>query len=157
MVGHSFGGRITGYLGTTNPIWLNSLTIYAGPCIFRPSLKVRTQTSIARVTKKILPKTLIDKIKSDELLEADQNNLGKIYRNAVNFDITDRLKFIDKETTIIWGTEDKETPIAIGREMNRLIPDSKFVEIPKEGHNIHLDNPNLFYGILKNILSSYDK
>jgi pimeloyl-ACP methyl ester carboxylesterase len=72
--------------------------------------------------------------------------LRKIARNATivqqsldsmesGSDILDaRLKDITQPTLIVWGTEDRLIPIAVGETMHRDIPDSAFLAIAGCGH-----------------------
>lgn len=48
-------------------------------------------------------------------------------------------------TTIIWGANDKLTPISQGKKLHQLIVNSKFISLKDEGHDWILYNPELFW------------
>ncbi len=152
LIGHSFGGRIAAYLASQNPNWLKKLILYGAPVLYRPSLKIRFKIRANKILKQFLPTKLIDNSKSSDLKRADNNNMGKIFRKVVPFDQTNFLPKIKAETLILHGTKDQEVNIKIAEETNRLIPNSKLIKLSNLGHNIHLTNPNIFYGKIKKFI-----
>ena len=48
--------------------------------------------------------------------------MRSILSKVVNEDLTDRLPLIKAPTLLVWGEEDKATPLADALKMNRLIP-----------------------------------
>ncbi len=151
LLGHSFGGRIASLAASDNPGWLKGLILYASPCLYRPSFYIRFRIALAKLAKKIG----FTKIgKPQELQEAEQNKIAGVFRRAVSFDQTDLLPKIKVPTLIIWGEKDAEVPLKIGQEMNNLIKGSRLVVMDAVGHNAHLENPNLFYGIVKKFIEN---
>ena len=67
---------------------------------------------------------------------------------VVNEDIRHLLPQIKAPTLLIWGTEDRETPLADGRLMERLLPDAGMVELAGSGHFSYLDQPDRFCRIV---------
>jgi len=155
LLGHSFGGRIAAYIASNNPDWLKCVILYAAPGIYRPSIMVRSRSLFNRIFKNVLPESFVSKFRPEELKDAEEKGLGKIFRRAVVFDQTDRLPNIQVPTYILWGENDSESDISIGEEMQRLIPNSIMKVIDKAGHNIYLSNPTLFYGIVHQVLQHF--
>ncbi len=151
LVGHSFGGRIASYVASQNPEWLNLLVLYGAPCIYRPSLSLKMKTRLFKILKNLGIKK---KPKNSELNIADSNGMGKIFRKAVVFDQTEILPKIKVPTLLIWGEKDFDVPLSIAKEMHTLIPKSQLVVLNNLGHNAHLENPNLFYGTIKNFIQN---
>jgi pimeloyl-ACP methyl ester carboxylesterase len=58
--------------------------------------------------------------------------------------------------TLIWGATDAITPLAQGRHLERLIPDSKLVTIPRAGHGPQFEEPELFDAALRSALGTPD-
>ncbi len=54
-----------------------------------------------------------------------------------------RLHTISHPTLLIWGEQDQVFPIAIGKELHRLIPHSQFVSVPDAGHLPQWERPDL--------------
>lgn len=153
LLGHSFGGRIAAFIASKQPLWLKGLILYAAPALYRPSATIKRKIFIAKLLKFLRIKRKF--ITNSELREADQNGLGKIFRTSVTFDQTTLLPNIAVSTHLIWGNFDDSVPLRIANEMNTLIPQSKLTVLDGMGHNIHLDNPPLFYGTIKNILKTF--
>lgn len=152
LLGHSFGGRIAAHVASGRPTWLSALILYAAPCLYRPSLEVRFKKNMARVAKMF---GLKGKYRGNpELVEADQHGLGGIYRRVVNFDQTSILKEITVPTLLLWGEKDMDVPLRIAHEMSELIPASQLEILPGLGHNAHIENPNLFYGVVKKYIQT---
>ena len=156
LMGHSFGGRISAYIASKNPKWLHTLILYAAPTLYRPSLQVQARLAISKALKKIIAdkqaKKLI-KFLNPELAQADKNNLGAVYRKTITFDQTEDLKKIITPTYIIYGENDSEVSKKVIMETAKLINNSHLEIIQNQGHNIHLDNPTLFYGLIRKILN----
>jgi pimeloyl-ACP methyl ester carboxylesterase len=153
LLGHSFGGRISSFLASKNPEYLKGLVLFGSPSIYRPSLKVKILILLAKFIKKIGLKKYFES-KNEELIEADQNNLGKIFRNAISFDQTENLKNIDKKTLLIWGENDDVVNPKIAKEMQKLIKNSELFFIKSTGHNAYKENPYLFYGTVKKFIEN---
>lgn len=156
LLGHSFGGTIASYIASKRPKWLKGLILYGARSLYRPSIKVKFKIKLYKLFKKIgIPKiTSILKRSNPELVAADKAGLGKIFRKVVPFDQTDLLPKINVPTLLIWGENDTVIPLEQGKEIHSLIKGSKLEVIKGCGHNIHLENPPLFYGIIKNAIET---
>lgn len=159
LLGHSFGGRITSYIASQNPAWLQKIILYAAPLLYRPTFQTRAKILAYKLGKILtfnskLLREYIAHAHHSELHHADQHNMGQIYRQVVNFDQTELLPKIKVPTHIIIGTHDHEVRLSIARESQQLISDSQLHELVGEGHNIHLEHPDLFYGLIRRILSN---
>jgi pimeloyl-ACP methyl ester carboxylesterase len=67
----------------------------------------------------------------------------------VNEDLRSLLPDIRIPVLLIWGDQDTETPIADGRLMERLIPDSGLVVFEGAGHYAYLEQPGRFCRIVE--------
>ncbi len=155
LLGHSFGGRVAGLIASERPVWLKALVLYAAPCLYRPKTSTRAKIVAAKVLKRLGMKNIAKgKYANEELKEADEAGLGKIFRKIVIFDETEALPKIAVPTLLIWGGKDVYPPLAIAQEMNTLISGSTLRIMEQSGHNAHLENPTLFYGIVKQFIQS---
>ena len=57
-------------------------------------------------------------------------------------------------TLILWGEFDSVIPIAEGRDLAKLIPGSKFVELPGIGHTPQIEAPQRFHAELAQFLQT---
>lgn len=155
LVGHSFGGRIAAYIASQNPEWLQKIILIGAPLLRRPSLKLKLRIAIYKILKNLLPAKIKQKFYAEELKDAHQKSLGKIFRNVVEFDQTEILPLIQKPTLLIWGEKDKSVSIEIAKEAASLIKDSQLIILPGVGHNVHLEAANLLAGKIKSYLQTY--
>ena len=156
LLGHSFGGRIAGLLASRRPPWLKGLILSGAPCLYRPSVKITTQVKVAKIFRSFGVQKYTSRIRkgNSDLEEADANGLGQIFRNAVSFDQTETLPLISVPTLLIWGENDQEVPLSIGKEMKDLIPRSELTVISQGGHNTFLEQSLLFYGTVKRFIEN---
>lgn len=158
-LGHSFGGRVLTYLlGSEHleplPRTINTLVLYAAPCLYRPSLSVRLRVKAARIAKKIgIASLLPDSLKPYDLRQATDAGLGAIFKRSVPFNLEHELAHITVPTHVLWGERDASVPVRIAEEMTRLLPHATLTVLPGEGHLMHIENPRLFFGTLRRLLA----
>lgn len=162
LIGHSFGGRISILMASKNPLSRIVLVDAAG---IKPnrSLKYYLKVYSFKAAKRILP-IIFGKKRGGKMIDAWRGKAGSAdYRNSspimravmsrcVNEDLTDRLHLIKASTLLLWGDNDKATPLADAKKMERLIPDAGLVSWPDCGHYSFLDNPMAFRAVLRNFL-----
>lgn len=61
-----------------------------------------------------------------------------------DLDLRSVLPTIDVPTILIWGEEDKRSPLSVATEMQRNIPNSRLVTIPGAGHMSNMEQPQAF-------------
>lgn len=87
----------------------------------------------------------------------DYKNAGSMRKTLVrlvNEDITKRLSKIELPILIIWGENDKTTPLADGKILNSHIKNSKLVVIPHCDHFPHLEYPDEVAKIITEFLKA---
>ena len=164
ILGHSFGGRIAiKYASSFKNIEKLILVDSAG-IKKRLSFLSRIKIKIYKL-KKWWYKLTKNVVKFNNLI----NNSGSYdYKMAspvmkqtlvkvINEDLKPYLKKIEVETLIIWGRDDKETPIKDALIMNKLIKNSGLVTLENTGHFPYLENKHTFNIIISNYLGvKYD-
>jgi pimeloyl-ACP methyl ester carboxylesterase len=157
LLGHSFGGRVLAYMCGTDTDFthgIKKLILYAAPCIYRPSMTIRARSFAAHMAKKMnLARYLPESLKPVELRQAEHRQLLDVFKRTVSFDLTRELVHITTSTTLLWGELDTSVPISIAQEMRRTLPNSTLIVLPGEGHCMHSDNPQLFFGTLRSMLA----
>ena len=73
-------------------------------------------------------------------------------KSAIRNNLGDELKAIKQPTCLIWGNNDTITPPFVGKEFNRLIPNSELHFIDLCGHAPMMEQPELFNKILEDFL-----
>lgn len=152
LIGHSFGGRIAAHIASQKPQWLDKLILVGAPCIYDPSLRVRLLKRIAKVAR--LLGLSSDKLSlNSELTQAQRVGMGDIYRRVVMYDQRHELPQITVPTLIVRGELDTYPDDSVCQRMHTLIVQSEYVVLPAVGHNIHLENATLLYGVIAKWLS----
>ncbi len=155
LIGHSFGGRIATVIAKNNPK-VSKLILYATPAIKQPlSWPQKFRSALIEAIKKSgLPKDKIpfypiiaDKFRSEDRRKAGP--LTTVFENTINFDLRPYLIDIKQPTLLIWGEDDSVVPISVGNEILRMVRGATLKIIPNGSHFAHLDNPELFCGIIR--------
>ncbi len=78
-------------------------------------------------------------------------------KSAIRNNLGDELKAITTPTLLIWGNNDTITPPFVGKEFNKLIPNSELHFIDKCGHAPMMERPNEFNEILNGFLTKLSR
>ena len=147
LVGHSFGGRVAikgvaqGMLRPSRLVLIGSAGIAKGR-----TFRNRFFTVVAKIGKVLLyvppfyfwrkqiRRKLYELLRSDYLAAGA---LSQVYLNAIREDLTEYMRKISIPTLLIWGSEDKMTPLADGRLYAELIKNSRLEVLPGAGHSVY--------------------
>ena len=67
------------------------------------------------------------------------DEMRKTFVKVISLDLTDALPDITVPTLLIWGDQDTETPLWMGRKMEELIPDAGLVVFEGGTHFAYLE------------------
>lgn len=150
IICHSFGGRVA-------ISFANRYNDYVDKMIFIDTAGLKYKFSITKELK-------ILKYKFKKKLGLNTENFGsndykqlspvmkQTFVNIVNYDQTQICKNITNEVLILWGKEDKETPLYMAKKLNKLIKNSALIVFENSGHFSHYDNFYQFTKIVDNFL-----
>ena len=153
IIAHSFGGRVTIKLASSNPDRV-------GKIILVDSAGVRPPRSMRYYLRVLLAKTgkylarccgrwgamIRDRIYT-AIASRDYLNAGPLrdtFTKIVNEDLTPILPHIKSPTLLIWGENDKEMPVSSAIVMKTLIPQAKLVVFKNAGHFSYIDQYSKF-------------
>jgi pimeloyl-ACP methyl ester carboxylesterase len=71
---------------------------------------------------------------------------------ALREDATDLLPAITCPTLVIVGEDDALTPPDLARDYAAMIPGAQFARIPQAGHLSNLEQPQIFFEVVRNFL-----
>lgn len=159
LIGHSFGGRIGLLMSSRNDISKMVLVDGAGIKPRRsPAYYIKVYSF--KAAKRVLP-LLLGKQAGNRIIDLWRGKAGSAdYRNSspmmravmsrcVNQDLKHVMPQIKAPTLLIWGEEDKATPLSDARYMERHIPDAGLVSFAGAGHYSFLDNPAGFRAVMR--------
>lgn len=86
---------------------------------------------------------LFDALVDDAFNVASENWLGIPYHLS-QLDITNKVRAIEHPVYILHGEFDSVLPIEGSRELEKLLPNGKFIELKNQGHSACFENPTLF-------------
>lgn len=141
LIGHSFGGQTAVQFATTHPEKTEKLVLVAAAAVrHEPGLKAKTSASIAGILPKPVKKALSFARPRSDYGKA-QGIMKDIMKKVIRQDVSLQLPKITMPTLIIWGDEDKETPVRDAYVMEELIPNSKLEIIPGGKHALNFQMP----------------
>jgi pimeloyl-ACP methyl ester carboxylesterase len=144
IICHSFGCRVALKIAQENPQTVNSLTICSGAGLpYKRTIKKSLNKIRFKVYKFLSKRGIIKESSLKKFYSSDYNslpeNMRKTFVNIINEDMTDTARKVKCPTLIIWGNRDRETPLYMGHDFNKLINGSRLCVI-KGGHYGFLDN-----------------
>jgi len=168
IVGHSHGGRTALRLALDRPDLVNHLVL-TGSAGLRsestPAQKRRHQTFRAlRSSCNVLDKLRVFGPLPERGREALRKRFGssdynaldaemrKTFVRVVNTNLGPELPKISKPTLLLWGDHDTETPLWMGKQMERDIPDAGLVLLEGGSHYAYLEQPDRFCRIVQQFL-----
>ncbi|MGL4819976.1 MAG: alpha/beta fold hydrolase [Bacilli bacterium] len=164
LVGHSFGGRVSIYYSSRNPVRKVILVDSAG---VKPKRKLNYYVRVYsfKLAKQLLK---LPGLRKDEAkhLEALRKRFGSSdYRSAspvmqqsmvkvVNEDLQFLMPKMAAPTLLVWGENDTATPVGDAKIMEKLIPDAGLVVLKDCGHYAYLEKLGEFLVIVDHFLKN---
>jgi pimeloyl-ACP methyl ester carboxylesterase len=161
LIGHSHGGRvILKALGThaLSSTVTRVILIGSAGIVEKKSPKQVRKASRYRIFRRLLTPfpALLERYKRSHG-SADYRAASPLMRDTlvkcVNEDLRSVMPEITVPTLLIWGENDRDTPVEHGRLMNSLIPGSGLVVVPNAGHYAHLDNSAYVERVIESFLA----
>jgi pimeloyl-ACP methyl ester carboxylesterase len=164
LLGNSLGGHVALVHVLKHPEKIKSLILTGSSGLFENGMGdtypkrgdyeyIRKKTELTFFSPAMATKELVD-----EVFEITNNRLKVIKiialaKSAIRSNLGEELNQIKIPTLLIWGNNDTITPPFVGREFNRLIPNSELYFIDKCGHAPMMEVPNEFNEILGKFLA----
>jgi pimeloyl-ACP methyl ester carboxylesterase len=144
-LGHSNGGRILLNLLQNNPRKLKKLILLDSAGIYEPTTRVKILRIASKVffifgKVKILRKILYKIIGASDYNQAPPN-MKKTLDNMIQSDKNLNLSKVSTQTAIIWGEDDKTTPLRQGLKIHEDLPNSTLKVIKGWSHSPYFNHP----------------
>jgi pimeloyl-ACP methyl ester carboxylesterase len=158
LLGHSNGGRIASYYTSMHPEKVFHLILIDTAGIYYKGLYIQIKRfifgSAAKLGKKITQSEVVKKFLYKLAGESDYQkatpNMRKSMLNLIKEDLTENFKRIIVKTLIIWGENDKITPVGDAKLIHNLIKDSKLEIVKGARHSPFYTHPEEVVRIIKN-------
>lgn len=145
LIGHSNGGRIALNFAIKYPQKLDRLILIDSAGIKHDELHVKIRLLFFYVLAKIGKKMFYSKTLKNllyKMASASDYNLAnphvkKTMTNLIESDSSLNFAKIKSPTLIIWGENDKVTPLSDGKVIHKLIPNSKLYIVKGAKHSPH--------------------
>lgn len=163
LMGHSYGGRVIIKLANRQdlPFTIERIVLIDSAGImpkrtFKQKFRQKRYKLLKRIVNlrpihAICPK-LIEEWKSKQG-SADYRNASPMMKQcmvkAINEDLTDLLSGVGYEVLLIWGENDTATPLSDAKLMEERMPNAGLAVIKNAGHFCFVEQPVVFYNILK--------
>lgn len=141
LIGHSFGGRVAILVSVFCPTRVNKLVLVDSAGV-KPRRRFKYHFNVWKYRMRKRLKLNVEGIGSSDYI-ALNDDMKKTFKNIVNTHLNDFLKDIKAPTLIIFGKNDKTTPLYMARCLHKKISNSKLVLIDG-GHFCFNDNRYLF-------------
>lgn len=164
LLGNSLGGHVALVHILKHPERIKSLILTGSSGLFENGMGdsypkrgdyeyIKKKTQLTFYDPETATKELVD-----EVFEITNNRIKVIKiialaKSAIRNNLGEELNQIKQPTCLIWGNNDTITPPFVGREFNRLIPNSELHFVDKCGHAPMMEVPDEFNRILEGFLT----
>lgn len=160
VIAHSFGGRVAAYLASEDSGLFTKIILTGAAGIRKPQTEESRKRSeefkklkgLCHAARKMkifgsLPDKMEEKLRQ-KYGSRDYNALDAEMRQTfvkvISLDLSDRYSKIKQPTLLIWGDQDTETPLWMGRQMEKDIPDAGLVVLQGGTHFAYLEQVQRF-------------
>ncbi len=168
VVAHSFGCRVAALLAAEDHTIFTRMVLTGAAGLKAPvseearkrSEKFRKEKELAEKIGKIPGLSRWSEKKAEQLRQkygsADYKALDaemrKTFVRVIQQDLREVYPRITQPVLLIWGENDQETPLWMGQEMEKMIPDAGLVVFENGSHFAYLEQIARFNTILKSFL-----
>ncbi len=164
LMGNSLGGHVALVYILKHPEKIKSLILTGSSGLFENGMGdtypkrgdkeyIRKKTELTFYDPKMADDALVE-----EVFEITNNRMKVIKiialaKSAIRNNLGEELNQVKQPTCLIWGNNDTITPPFVGKEFNKLIPNSELHFIDKCGHAPMMEVPVEFNKILSDFLA----
>jgi len=168
LLGNSLGGHVALLYVLKHPDRIKSLILTGSSGLFENGMGdtypkrgdyeyIKKKTELTFYDPAVATKELVDEVYHivNERLKAIK--IIALAKSAIRNNLGEELNQIQQPTLLIWGNNDTITPPFVGREFNKLIPNSELHFIDKCGHAPMMEVPQEFNRILHQFLTKLNQ
>jgi pimeloyl-ACP methyl ester carboxylesterase len=168
LLGNSLGGHVALLHVIKHPERIKSIILTGSSGLFENGMGdtypkrgdydyIRKKTELTFYDPKTASKELVDEVYGIVNDRIKAIKIISLAKSAIRNNLGEELNQIRQPTLLIWGNNDTITPPFVGREFQRLIPNSELHFIDKCGHAPMMEVPEEFNQILHQFLQKLNE
>ena len=167
IIAHSFGCRVALFIAASKPQVIGRLILTGAAGIPNRMTKNANGHNSYRILKQGI--NIVDKLHlfskkvpiwreglvqryGSEDYKALTPHMREVFKKVISFDVTPLLTKVKAPTILYWGTNDHETPLWMGRMMEKEIPDAALILEEGASHFAFLERKSSFLRISEEFL-----
>lgn len=155
VIAHSFGARVAIKACARNPDIFEKLVLTGAAGLKpKPTLKKMVKKTAFKMLSPFVKKQNLKRFYSKDYL-ALSGVMRESFKLIISEHLDNLVSSIKIPTLIVFGKNDRETPIYMAKKLNRLIVDSKLTIINGAGHFCFVDCPYKFNLEVREFLVSH--
>lgn len=168
LLGNSLGGHIAQVYALEHLDKVCTITLTGSSGLFENTLGdgypnkesyeyVKKKTEYTFYNPATATKDLVDEIYETVNNRHKAIRIITLAKSAVRHNLRAELSKINIPALLIWGANDTITPLFVGEEFEKLLPNATLKVIDKCGHAPMMEHPEIFNTTLEGFLLSYNK
>jgi 2-hydroxy-6-oxonona-2,4-dienedioate hydrolase len=168
LLGNSLGGHVALVYVLKHPERVRSLTLTGSSGLFENGMGdsypkrgdydyIRKKTELTFYDPQTASKELVDEVYGIVNNRIKAIKIIALAKSAIRNNLGEELSQISKPTLLIWGNNDTITPPFVGKEFQKLIPNSELHFIDHCGHAPMMEVPAEFNRILHQFLQKLNE
>lgn len=166
LLGNSLGGHVALVHVLKHPEQIKTLTLTGSSGLFENGMGdsypkrgdyeyIKKKTQITFYDPEMATKELVDEVFEITNSRVKVIKIIALAKSAIRNNLGEELNQIKQPTCLIWGNNDTITPPFVGKEFNKLIPNSELHFVDKCGHAPMMEVPVEFNSILSSFLAKH--
>jgi 2-hydroxy-6-oxonona-2,4-dienedioate hydrolase len=168
LLGNSLGGHVALVHVLKHPERIKSLILTGSSGLFENGMGdtypkrgdyeyIKKKTELTFYDPQMASKELVDEVYDIVNSRLKVIKIIALAKSAIRNNLGEELSQIKQPTLLVWGNNDTITPPFVGREFNKLIPNSELHFIDKCGHAPMMEVPAEFNIILHKFLTKLNQ
>jgi pimeloyl-ACP methyl ester carboxylesterase len=166
LLGNSLGGHVALVHVLKHPEQIKTLTLTGSSGLFENGMGdsypkrgdyeyIKKKTQLTFYDPEMATKELVDEVFEITNSRVKVIKIIALAKSAIRNNLGEELNQIKQPTCLIWGNNDTITPPFVGKEFNKLIPNSELHFVDKCGHAPMMEVPVEFNTILSGFLAKH--
>ncbi|MGQ9910034.1 MAG: alpha/beta fold hydrolase [Candidatus Flexifilum sp.] len=165
VIGHSFGGRIGLILASEYPARVSKLVLTSAAGVppqrrLIPTVRLRAFKAMRAVANRLGGRRIAEQMSTwynqrygSPDFKQTSGIMRETFKRIIGEDLRPFAARISAPTLLIWGDQDEDTPLWMGKTLEQAIPDAGLVTFPGAGHYAYLERNAEFVRIVTHFLT----